>query len=120
MMTLEETAEYNRIRSGIIKVLEKHGGYEPAVDDIQTDWMATDAVYMKRLDAFLDSDTATEHTYARVIDSNFLVVAKNTRKLRCAYLPPYFDGALNRVYHVLVRPSTLSKALSVDTTVPSN
>lgn len=68
-MTAKETAEYDRIRGGIIKVLEKHGAYEPAVDDIYVDQMATDAIYSKKLDAFLDSDTATEHTYARVIDS---------------------------------------------------
>lgn len=53
----------------LAEVLKRLGGYEPAVDDIYIDQIARAAVYSKRIEIFLDSDTATEYTHSRVTDS---------------------------------------------------
>lgn len=65
----KDLAEYERTRSEIIKVLEKMGGYEPAIDDIYVAQIATTVIYLKRIELFVDSDLATEDTYSSVTDS---------------------------------------------------
>ena len=60
--------EYDRIRRELPEVLKKLGGYEPAVDDICIDQIARATIYSRRVEIFLDSDTATEYTYSRVTD----------------------------------------------------
>jgi len=67
--TLEDQPEHERIRKGLIKVLKKFGGYEPAVDDLHIEQIATSAIYSKKTVHFLDSANATEITYSRIIDS---------------------------------------------------
>ena len=64
-----DVAEYERTRSEIIKVLEKMGGYEPAIDDIHVATIARTAIYLKNIEIFVDSDLATEDTYSSVTDS---------------------------------------------------
>lgn len=65
----KDLAEYERTRSEIIKVLERHGGYEPAIDDLYVSQIATTAIYLKRIEYFVDSDLATEDTYSSVTDT---------------------------------------------------
>ena len=65
----KDVAEYERILSEIIKVLEKMGGYEAAIDNINADTIARTMIYMKNIERFMDSDQATEDTYASVTDS---------------------------------------------------
>ncbi len=65
----KDLAEYERTRSEIIKVLDKMGGYVPAVDDIFVAQIATTAIYLKRIDFFVDSELATSDTYASVTDT---------------------------------------------------
>ena len=64
----KDVAEYERIRSEIIKVLEKLGGYEPAIDDIHVDVISRTMIYLRRIEYFVDSDLATEDTYSSVTD----------------------------------------------------
>jgi hypothetical protein len=64
----EDEPAVKRLKKGIIKVLRKFGGYEPEVDDIWVDEIATCTIYSKQTERFLDADTATEHTYSRVVD----------------------------------------------------
>jgi hypothetical protein len=61
--------EFERLRKGIIEVLNKFGGYVPAVDDILVDQIASCTIYWKNAEVFLDAETATEHTYARIADT---------------------------------------------------
>ncbi len=70
----KDLAEYERTRSEIIKVLEKMGGYLPAVDDIYVAQIATTGIYLKRIEFFVDSDLATEDTYSSVTDSKLKMV----------------------------------------------
>jgi hypothetical protein len=69
LLKQKDAAEYERTRSEIIKVLDKMGGYVPAVDDIFVAQIATTAIYMKNIDFFADSDLATSDTYASVTDT---------------------------------------------------
>ena len=68
LLTKKDEPEYSRIRSELVTVLEKMGGYEPAVDDIHIDLIARIAVYTKKVESYLDSDLATVDTYFRVTD----------------------------------------------------
>ena len=65
----KDVAEYERTRSEIIKVLEKVGGYEPAIDNIYVAQIATTTINLKRIEFFEDSDLATSDTYASVTDT---------------------------------------------------
>lgn len=69
LLTEKDAAEYERTRSELVKALEKMGGYEPAADDIQIDQIARTAIYAKKVENFLDSETANEDTYSRVTDT---------------------------------------------------
>lgn len=69
LLTEDERVEYERLKRELPEVLKKLGGYEPAVDDISIDQIARATVYSRRIEMFLDSDTATEYTYSRVTDS---------------------------------------------------
>lgn len=69
LLSEKDVAEYERTRKELVKVLEKMGGYEPAVDDIHIDQIARIAIYAKRVEIFLDSNTANEDTYFRVTDT---------------------------------------------------
>ncbi len=64
-----DVAEYERTRSEIIKVLEKMGGYEPAIDDIYVAQIARTTIYLRIIEVFVDSNLATEDTYSSVTDS---------------------------------------------------
>ena len=61
--------EYERLKNGIIKLLEKFGGYEPALDDILVEQIASSTIYWKKMEQFLDAASATEYTYVRIADS---------------------------------------------------
>lgn len=65
----KDVTEYERTRSAIIKVLEKLGGYEPAIDDIHVAVIARITIYLRRIEKFVDSAQATEDTYSSVTDS---------------------------------------------------
>jgi hypothetical protein len=65
----EDAAEYSRMRRELVETVEKLGGYEPAVDDIHIDMIVRHVIYLRRIEAFLNAETATEHTYASVADS---------------------------------------------------
>lgn len=69
LLTEKDAAEYNRTRSEIIKVLEKAGGYEPAIDDLLVNVIADTVIYMKKIEFFVDSPLATSDTYSSVTDS---------------------------------------------------
>jgi hypothetical protein len=57
------------MKRDLIATLQRLGGYEAAVDDIQIDMIVRHVIYSRRIEAFLNSPTATEHTYASVADS---------------------------------------------------
>jgi len=65
----KDVGEYERTCAAIIKVLEKLGGYEPAIDDIHVTVIARITIYLKRIESFVDSAQATEDTYSSVTDS---------------------------------------------------
>jgi hypothetical protein len=65
----EDRPEYERLRKGLISLLIKFGGYEPFLDDILVDQIASSTIYWKKLEAFMDAKTATEHTFVRMADS---------------------------------------------------
>ena len=65
----KDAAEYEKIRTEIVNVLEKTGGYEPAVDNLYIDRIASTAIYARKLETFLDSSQATARTYAQVTDT---------------------------------------------------
>jgi hypothetical protein len=69
LLTEEDMSEYDRIRRELIKVLERLGGYEAAADDIFVDQIARNAIYSRKVEFFLDTPTANEHTYAAVTDT---------------------------------------------------
>jgi len=60
--------EYERLRKGIIKLLEKFGVYEPALDDILVGEIASSTIYYNNAEKFLDAANANELTYSRIID----------------------------------------------------
>jgi hypothetical protein len=70
-MKREDEPEYDRIRSELIKVLRKLGGYEPGVDDIYVDEIARASVYLKKTEIFLDA--GTEDTYSKMADTRLKV-----------------------------------------------
>jgi len=65
----DEEAEYKRIKRELIKTLKKLGGYEPSVDGIYVDDIAKNSIYLGRVEAFLDLDTASEGSHTRIIDT---------------------------------------------------
>ena len=65
----QEAAEYSRMRRELVETVEKLGGYEPAVDDIHIDMIVRHLIYLRKIEAFLNMETATEYTYASVADS---------------------------------------------------
>lgn len=65
-LTQKDLAEYEQTRNAIVKTLEKRGGYEQAVDDYYVDQIARTAIYARRVETFLDSDTANVDTYSSV------------------------------------------------------
>lgn len=69
LLTVKDMPEYERVTQQLTEVLKKLGGYEPTVDGIYVDQIARAAIYAKRIEVFLDSDSATEHTYSKVTDS---------------------------------------------------
>jgi len=61
--------EYKHIKSGLTRVVKSMREYVPIVDDLYINTIARYTIHMKRLDRFIEPDTATEYTYSRVIDS---------------------------------------------------
>lgn len=68
LLTEKDALEYDRIKDGLVKVLEKLGGYEPAVDDIHVDMIARALIYAKKSEAYLDSETTSADYYVIVAD----------------------------------------------------
>lgn len=68
LLTKKDAAEYNRIRDELVKVLERMGGYEPAVDDMHIDRIARMAIYTNKVEIYIDSPNATVDTYVKVTD----------------------------------------------------
>jgi hypothetical protein len=50
------------------EVLDKYGGYEPAVDNITIHRIIQSTINYNKIGTFLNSAAATEYTYSRVID----------------------------------------------------
>jgi hypothetical protein len=67
--TVKDIPEINRIKKGLIKALREFGGYVPEVDDLFVDQIASNTIYWQKIECFLDADTATDKTYARVADA---------------------------------------------------
>jgi hypothetical protein len=65
----EDKPEHERLRKGIIQLLKRFGGYEPALDDILIEQIASSTIYYKKIERFLDTASATEYTYASIADS---------------------------------------------------
>jgi hypothetical protein len=65
-ITEKNRPEYERTRNAIVKALQRMGGYEPAIDDYYVDEIARNAIYAKKIETFLDSDTANVDTYSSV------------------------------------------------------
>jgi hypothetical protein len=65
----DDAAEYSRMRRELVETVEKLGGYEPAVDDIHIDIIVRHLIYLRKIEAFLNTEMATEYTYASVADS---------------------------------------------------
>ncbi|HYB67837.1 MAG TPA: hypothetical protein VEC43_05870 [Candidatus Acidoferrales bacterium] len=78
----DDRPEFERIRNGIIKALQKFAGYEPEIDDILVDQIASSTIYWKKLEKFLDAETASEYTFARVADSKSKFLAMIDTNLR--------------------------------------
>ena len=68
LLTKKDAAEYNRIRDELVKVLERMGGYEPAVDDKYIDRIARLTIYTNKVEMYIDSNNATVDTYVKVTD----------------------------------------------------
>jgi hypothetical protein len=84
LLTKKDIPEYERIKNALVKVLEKAGGYEPAIDDILIDQIARTAIQAKNLEVFLDSGHSTVNTYSIVADSKLKlmkVIENATREL---------------------------------------
>jgi len=64
-----DVAEYQRIRKAIIAALQKFGVYEPEVDELLICEIASNVIYSKKAEKFLDSKTASEYTFSRVVDA---------------------------------------------------
>ncbi len=65
----KDVPEYERTRNALVKVLEKMGGYEPAIDDILVDQIARTTIQVRNVEIFLDSELSTVDTYSIVADS---------------------------------------------------
>ena len=65
----EDRPELERLRKGMIKALQKRGGYMPEIDDILVDQIARSTIHWQKLETFLNAQSANEYTYARVADS---------------------------------------------------
>ncbi|MGD0177635.1 MAG: hypothetical protein ABSA50_02150 [Candidatus Bathyarchaeia archaeon] len=84
LLTKKDVPEYERTRYKLVKVLEKAGGYEPAIDDILIDQIARTAIQAKNLEVFLDSKQSTVDTYSVVADSKLKlmkIIENATREL---------------------------------------
>ena len=84
LLTKKDVPEYERTKNALVKVLEKAGGYEPAIDDILLDQIARTAIQAKNLEIFLDSTRSTVDTYAVVADSKLKlmkIIENLTREL---------------------------------------
>ena len=68
LLQRKDAAEYERTRDEIIQVLEKMGGYVPAIDNIHVDEIARIAIYAKKIEIYLDSGTVDIDIYSRVTD----------------------------------------------------
>ena len=68
LLTKKDASEYNRIRDELVKVLERMGGYEPAVDDKYIDRIARLTIYTNKVEMYIDSNNATVDTYVKVTD----------------------------------------------------
>jgi len=68
LLTKKDASEYNRIRDELVKVLERMGGYEPAVDDKYIDRIARLTIYTNKVEIYIDSNNATVDTYVKVTD----------------------------------------------------
>jgi hypothetical protein len=66
--TPKDQPEVDRLTKGIIKILKKAGCYEPAIDNILANAIAVGTIYLKKVEGFLDAETATEHTFVRGVD----------------------------------------------------
>ncbi len=69
LLTEKDVPEYERTKNALVKVLEKMGGYEPAIDDILVDQIARTTIQVKNVEIFLDSEQSTVDTYSIVADS---------------------------------------------------
>jgi ATP-dependent Lon protease len=84
LLTKKDVPEYERTRYKLVKVLEKLGGYEPAIDDIFIDQIARTAIQAKNAEVFLDSKHSTADTYSVVSDSKLKlmkIIENLTREL---------------------------------------
>jgi hypothetical protein len=84
LLTKKDVPEYERTRYKLVKVLEKAGGYEPAIDDILIDQIARTAIQAKNVEVFLDSKRPTVDTYSAVADSKLKlmkIIENATREL---------------------------------------
>jgi hypothetical protein len=84
LLTKKDVPEYERTRYKLVKVLEKAGGYEPAIDDILIDQIARTAIQAKNVEVFLDSKRPTVDTYSIVADSKLKlmkIIENLTREL---------------------------------------
>lgn len=68
-LTEKDVPEYERTKNALVKVLERVGGYEPAIDDILVDQIARTAIQVRNVEIFLDSELSTVDTYSIVADS---------------------------------------------------
>ncbi len=69
LLTEKDVPEYERTKNALVKVLERMGGYEPAIDDILVDQIARTAIQVRNVEIFLDSEQSTVDTYSIVADS---------------------------------------------------
>ena len=84
LLTKKDVPEYERTRNALVRVLEKAGGYEPAIDDILVDQIARTAIQAKNVEVYLDSKRPTVDTYAVVADSKLKlmkIIENLTREL---------------------------------------
>lgn len=84
LLTKKDVPEYERTKNALVKVLEKAGGYEPAIDDILIDQIARTAIQAKNVEVFLDSKRPTVDTYSVVADSKLKlmkIIENLTREL---------------------------------------
>lgn len=66
--TGHDAVEYDRMKTDLIRAIEKYGGYEPAVDDLLIYQIVSNTIYLRKAGRFLNSKKATELTYTRIAD----------------------------------------------------